>query len=130
MSASYHINNSEGLITITGTAQVRLSGAYEVAQQLFEDPAYDPNLPQLIDLRQSSLDIDKSTEEKFRDFILHGYRPLVNSSIAIVVDEKIERQTLARWYHLSSRMDKTELFDQYHQALKWLMHHEFANGSG
>lgn len=127
VSGTYHINNEEGLVTIKSAPQVQLDSCCSVGKQILADPAFDPKLPQLIDLRGSHNHMSYDEELTFRDFVLQQYRPQVSSSIAIVVDDNMDSKVLARLYHLSSRMDKTELFDHYHQALKWLMRNEFAS---
>ena len=39
--------------------------------------------------------------------------------------DHLDQMSVASLYHLSCNMPKTELFDQYEQALKWLMKNEF-----
>ena len=41
------------------------------------------------------------------------------------VDGSLDQRSLASLYHLSCSRDKTEVFDHYEQALKWLMRAEF-----
>ena len=126
VSGTYHINNEEGLVTIKSPADVQLHHTCDMAKRVLSDPAFDPELPQLVDLRGSHSTMTPAEEVQLSDFVLSEYRPRVESSIAIVVDDNMDSQVMARLYHLSSRMDKTELFDEYHQALKWLMRREFA----
>lgn len=126
VSGTYHISADDGLVTIKSAQQVSLIQSCHVARQVLADPAYDPELPQLIDLRGSHSGMTFSEELEFRDFVLSEYLPRVRSSIAVVIDDRMDEQVLARLYHLSSRTEKTELFDQYNQALKWLMRKEFA----
>ena len=127
MPGTYHINSNEGLVTIKSPSTLKLDNTCDMAMRMLDDPEFDPDLPQLVDLRGCHSSMTYTDELKFRDFILWEYRPRVASSIAIVVDDEMDSKVLARLYHLSSRMDKTELFDQYQQALKWLMRNEFAN---
>ena len=127
MPGTYHINNNEGLVTIKSPSSVHLDNTCDMAMRMLADPEFDPRLPQLVDLRGCRSSMNHSEEAQFRDFVLLQYRPRVSSSIAIVVDDDMDSKVLARLYHLSSQMEKTELFDQYQHALKWLMRNEFAN---
>ncbi len=126
MPCGYHINHEEGLVTITGSTDVEISEACKLGSQLLDDPSFDADLPQLVDLRGLTLSRNQQTSARFRKFVLETYRPRVSSSIAIVIDDSLDQLSLAGLYHMSCSMDKTELFDQYDQALKWLMRREFA----
>ena len=126
VSGTYHINADDGLVTIKSADMVSLNQCCTVARQVLADPCFDPDLPQLVDLRGSHNGMSFTEELEFRDFVLDEYLPNVRSSIAIVIDDQMDEKVLARLYHLSSRTEKTELFDQYNQALKWLMRKEFA----
>jgi hypothetical protein len=129
MPCGYHINHDEGLLTITGTTQVAIEEASQLAEEILIDPEFDPSLPQLVDLRGIKLSRSAASSIDFRDFMLHTYRPNIHASMAIVVDDSLDRHTLANLYHLACNMSQTELFDQYEQALKWLMRREFAESS-
>jgi hypothetical protein len=50
----------------------------------------------------------------------------VQASIAVIIDDSLDADTLAGLYHLSCATSITELFDHYDQAIKWLMRREFA----
>jgi hypothetical protein len=120
------MNLEDGLVTIKGEAQLSLASLVDLGEQVLADPGFDPYLPQLVDLRGMEVARDKAAAEALRHFTLSIYRPRVHSSIAIVVDGSLNEAELAGLYHLSCAMDKTELFDHYDQALKWLMRREFA----
>lgn len=126
MPCGYHMNLEDGLVTIKGEAQLSLASLVDLGEQVLADPGFDPYLPQLVDLRGMEVARDKAAAEALRHFTLSIYRPRVHSSIAIVVDGSLNEAELAGLYHLSCAMDKTELFDHYDQALKWLMRREFA----
>ncbi|NOX50301.1 MAG: hypothetical protein GXP16_07160 [Gammaproteobacteria bacterium] len=128
MPCGFHINKEEGLVTITGNQLVPLYEAVSMGKALMADQNFEPTLPNLVDLR--GLEISRSRDETlaFRRFILESYMPLINTSIAIVIDDSLDKSSLAGLYHLSCRMERTELFDHYEQALKWLMRREFQTG--
>jgi hypothetical protein len=132
MPCGYHINLEDGLVTISAEAELDLAQLHTLGQQVLADPAFDPYLPQLVDLRglnilheQDSLH-GQQTAEASRNFALSSYRPRVQSSVAVIIDESLDADSIASLFHLSCSMDKTELFDHYDQAIKWLMRREFA----
>lgn len=127
MSSGYHINADDGLISIHGTADATITEAMDVGRQLLTDPEFDPRLPHLIDFRGLHLEVAGKEAAEFATFALNHYRPAVSASVAIVVDDSLDRHALAALYHLICRMSPAELFDNYEQALKWLMRLEFAN---
>jgi hypothetical protein len=129
MPCGYHINHDEGLLTITATTRVAIEEANQLAEEILIDPEFDPSLPQLVDLRGIKLTRSAASTIDFRDFMLQTYRPNIQASMAIVVDDSLDRRTLANLYHLACNMSHTELFDHYEQALKWLMRREFADRS-
>ena len=126
MSCGYHINLEDGLTTISANAADAEDKLLALGQQIIADPEFDPKLPQLVDLRGLQMSAERTSTNALRDFTLTTYRPSVQASIAIVVNESLDEKSLAGLYHLSCAMDKTELFDHYDQALKWLMRREFA----
>ncbi|MEQ8692586.1 MAG: hypothetical protein RIC89_17350 [Pseudomonadales bacterium] len=126
MPCDYHINPNEGLVTITGSAEVSLAEAISTGRSLLVDQAYDPDLPHLIDLRDLRVDMSTQNPEVFRDFVLHEYRHRVTGLVAVVVNDSLQRRALAALYLLTSQVAQSELFDDYNLALRWLMRHEFA----
>ena len=125
MSLGYHINADEGIITINGSEQVALSEVQDLGTNLLRDEMFDPMLPQLVDLRGLELSFSAQEATHFSAFILNHYVPASAASIAIVVDGSIEDKRLASIYRLCCQMERSELFDHYDQALKWLMRREF-----
>ena len=125
MPCGYHINADEGLITISGTEDVPLQEAIALGEELLDDRAFESSLPHLVDLRGLVLTRTSAESEDFRDFVLDYYRPIVAASVAVLVDDSLDRGSLAALYHLTCRMDRTELFDDFEQALKWLVKREF-----
>lgn len=125
MPCDYHLNLDEGLITVSVTEEVPLEEVATFARQMLADPRYDPLLPQLFDLRGLTVTRTPPASADLRDFVLSEFRPKAHASIAIVVDGSLDQRSLASLYHLSCSRDKTEVFDHYEQALKWLMRAEF-----
>lgn len=126
MPSGYHINQEEGLVTLTGSTEMKILEACEIGRALLQDPEFDSQLPHLVDLRGLHLQRDARSSAQFRRFVLDTYVPRVHASIAVVVDDSLDQLSLAGLYHICCSMDRTELFDQYDQALKWLMRREFA----
>ena len=129
MPCGYHLNQEEGLVTITGTDKVSISEAIALGRKLLADPVFDSRLPHLIDLRGMEIDRSKEDSSEFRDFVLMSYRPMVAASIAVVIDHSLDQGSVASLYHLSCAMEQTEMFDRYDQALKWLMRREFVQSA-
>ena len=113
-------------MTMSAEADIAITELITLGQQLLADPEFDPYLPQLIDLRGLSVQHESGTADDLRQFVLSVYRPRVQSSIAVTIDESLDTESVAGLFHLSCAMDNTELFDHYDQAIKWLMRREFA----
>ena len=125
MPCGYHMNLEDGLVTINGAEELDMGAFVDLGEQVLSDPTFDPYLPQLVDLRGLQVGPDHVGATHLRDFIVTIYRPRVQSSIAVVIDGSLHERAVAGLYHLCCAMDATELFDQYDQALKWLMRREF-----
>ena len=126
MSVGYHINREDGLVTVTGKDSVCLAQAAELGQELLEDPDFDSALPHLVDVRGAQLDPSEADEKSFTAFALEVFSPRVTGSVAVLVDDDLSGRACADIYHLTCRMNNTELFDHYDHALRWLMRREFA----
>lgn len=127
MAAAYHISADDGLITVQVNTQVDLIELYEVANSLLNDPQYDPTLPLLLDLRGMQLDMAKAALTPFNEFIIESYGRNRDASIAVVIDEDLEAKECADIYWLACAVGSAELFEDYDQALKWLIRREFAD---
>ncbi len=127
MADAYHINADEGLITVRAPTGLTLPDALTLGQTLLADPAFDNSLPQLIDLREIAFEPDAEAAQRMHDFMLQEYRPAVAASMAVVINDEMDRAALAALYLLVCRMGRTELFDNYELALRWLMRIEFAS---
>lgn len=129
MPYGYTISHDEGLIAIHGSELVSLPSAIEIGRGILRDPDFDPELPQLFDLRGLTMMRNSEESRQFRDFSLYEYFPQVQAGVAVVVDDSLDDKSLAALYHLISQIDQVELFDNYDQALRWLMRKEFASES-
>ena len=123
------MNLEDGLVTLNGGDGVNAVQLLAIGEQMLADPEFDPYLPQLVDFRNLTTDPDRETSARIRDFCLQTYRPRVFASIAVVINDSLSPRAMSDIYHLTCAMDKTELFDQYDQALKWLMRREFVASS-
>ncbi|MEM6999864.1 MAG: hypothetical protein AAF529_03695 [Pseudomonadota bacterium] len=127
MACGYHINQEDGLITVTGNAELELSELATLGRDLLTDQEFCPEYAQLIDLRGIfPKQPDIAHRDTLRNFVVQEFRPSVKASIAVVIDDSLERLELADLYHLIVNLNDTELFDSYEQALKWLVRREFA----
>ena len=126
MPTGYHINESDGLITVEVAGSVDLGDIFEGARQFLADPSYDPNLPQLVDLRGMDIAWQATTIKPFTQFMLQNYAPQARACVAVVVDPELDGDTCARVYWLSCALGNSEVFDSYELALKWLMKQGFA----
>lgn len=125
MPMNYHISPDEGLITVNVTGDVRAGELARLGRSLLDEDAYDPDLPQLLDLR-GLRPVPAGELETLRRFVHDTYRPQVAGSVAVVIDEHLERSHSADIYLLTCAIGQAELFADYDQALKWLMRRAFA----
>jgi len=126
MPCGYHVSLEDGLVTVTGADQLDPQQLVALGKQILADPSFHPKLPHLVDLRGLLMTLDPESDQSMKTFFLKSYRSQVRSSIAIVVDDSLDTSIMASLFHVTCAMEKTELFDQYDQALKWLMRREFA----
>jgi len=126
MPCDYHINPDAGLVTITGSDDTTAKQFLELGERLLADPKFDAKLAQLMDLRGLTMAFQKDDNERMHDFSVNIYSPQVEANIAIIMDGDQDSKSIASMFRLACAMHKTELFDNYNQALKWLMRREFA----
>ncbi|NKC00585.1 MAG: hypothetical protein GKR90_19125 [Pseudomonadales bacterium] len=126
MPTGFHINQDDGLITVSGSEDVDAIEATSTFRSVLEHPEFDPGLPQLIDLRGLSSNApaahDFLTLERF---LLSTYRPKIEASIAVLVDDELDRFRMAAIFHLTCQLPRTELFDYFDHAIRWLIRNEF-----
>jgi len=127
MPAAYHISEDEALITIKAEGDVDLVELFELATSLQADPAYSPDTPLLVDLREMRVTLQAAVVKPFNRFILTHFGPSREASIAVVVDSGMNSELCAAIYWLNCAMGGSEMFEDYDHALKWLIKREFAN---
>jgi hypothetical protein len=126
MPSTYHINPDEGLITVKIDGEVDLAEVFETAHGLCEDPAYDPALPLLADLRGMRVALQEAALKPFNRFIISQFGKPRSASIAVVVDQEMDKELCAAVYWLNCAVSVSEMFEDYDLALKWLIRREFA----
>ena len=126
MPATHHINSDEGLITVRITGQVDLVEVFEAARDLYDDADYDPALPLLADLRGMRLTLHAAALKPFNRFIISHFGKPRSASIAVVVDHEMDKELCAAVYWLNCAVNGSEMFEDYDQALRWLIRREFA----
>ena len=125
MPAGYHISEDEGLISVQVSDRIDLVELYESAKALHSDPSYSHELPLLVDLRNMRLTISQPATAPFSRFIITRFNGRAGSN-AVVIDPDLENELFTGIHWLACAVSGTELFDDYDQALKWLIRREFA----
>lgn len=130
MALGYHISQEDGLVTIRGEGRATFDELAQLGQQLIGDPDYDDGMPQLIDLRGLRIAAGGiaagGTLDALRAFVQRHYRQRVNASVAVVIDDRLERRHAATIFRLTCEIGDAELFSDYGLAIRWLMRQAFA----
>lgn len=137
MPATYHIDQSEGLITVRAQGELTLRSLMAMGHALLGDRRYVPELPQLLDFRGMRVvaalppgavgkPAPASDLDLLKQFVSGPYRDRTACSIAVVIDQHLESEHCAEIYLLTCAIAGAELFAEYDLALKWLMRREFA----
>lgn len=127
MGAEYHINERDELITLTAKGSISSSQACVCVDEMLSDAAFDPALPQLVDLREAEFTGTEDDLKRFETYLLGDYRPQLDASVAIVVNPDWDQETCARAFWMSCALGHAELFDGWNQACKWLIKREFTS---
>lgn len=127
MPVGYHINPDDGLVTVRGDGDVTIGELVGVGESILADPAYDPALPQLVDLR-GLRPAPRDDLERLQSFVHDDYRDRVAANVAVVIDDHLESRHCADIFLITCAIHDAELFVDYDQALKWLMRNAFATG--
>ena len=127
--AQYHINHEDEFVAIQFTGEIDLVDAYELCQALLADPKFDPNLPQLADVREVHLKLTAGAIKPFLRYVTTRYRPRVHGPIAIVLDGTMDDAFCAGVFRFACNMHDTEVFDDYGLAIKWLLGNGWASRS-
>lgn len=126
MPPGYHIANDDGLISIQVADEIDLAELYELAKSVLSSTDYAAELPLLADLRGMRLELNRDAAKPFSNFVINNFRnrPV---SMAVVIDGDMNRELSAAIYWLACAVGRTEVFDDYDHALKWLIRREFAH---
>lgn len=127
MSAEYHINEADELVTLRLSGRVNGDQVRECVEAMLVDKLFHSNMPQLIDLREARPIGREPESQEFEKFITDFYRHKVTATIAIVSNLDWDHDMCAWVYWLSCALENAELFDEWSQACRWLVRHEFNN---
>ena len=125
MSAEFHINPQDELITFTATGAVTSSEACVCLDEMLAHPQFSSELPQLIDLRTAQIAGTADELKRFETFLLGDYGTRLNASVAVVVNPEWDEATCSHAFWLSCALQHAELFDDWNQACRWLIRKEF-----
>ena len=119
--ARYHINREDEFIALLLEGDVDLVDVYELCQSLLADPAFDPQLPQLADVRKVRLKLTPGAMRPFLGYVTTRYRPRVDAPIAVILDGTMDDAFCAGVFRFVCKVQDTEVFDDYALAIKWLL---------
>ena len=126
MPLSYHIDAEQGLITVSGADVVAGPELVTCARALVTDPAFDQNLPHLVDIRGMSVaEIHAGERNALSQILETEYEQRETACVAVVVDEHLESEQTADLYRWVCRLEQFELFDSFDLALRWLVKRGF-----
>lgn len=125
MPAQYHINEADELVTLRFSGRVNCAQVQSCVEEMLTDELFEPNMPQLIDLREAKPIGREANSVEFEHFITDFYRHKVTATIAIVSNLEWDHDICAWVYWLSCALENAELFDEWTQACRWLVRHEF-----
>jgi len=125
MAIEYHINARDDLITVTVTGAVTASDACSGLGDMLNDAQFNPELPQLVDLRKAELEGSQADLQGFENFLLTDYRSRLSAGVAIVVNPQWTEDICAQAFWMCCALYRAELFDNWNQACKWLIKNEF-----
>ena len=128
MAAAYHINDDAGLITVRAEGNVDPKTLQAVGRALLQDAGFDPGLPQVMDFRGLRLPGDPVALADLTAFVEQEFGSQLSGSVAVVIDEDLEAGLCADVYQVTCTVARAELFEDYDQALRWIMRREFVPG--
>jgi hypothetical protein len=122
VTASYHINREDEFVSLRLTGAVDLVEIYELCQSFLDDPHFSRTWPHLVDLRGLDIDVKPGAMRPFSQFLLTKYRPEFSAApMAIVMDADRDSEFSAGLYRFTCGLGNAELFDDYAQAVRWLI---------
>ena len=127
MPLDYHIDTDSGLINLTGQDRLEISDLVRCGEALLEDQAFDPTLPQLLDLREAEIAApDGLTYEPDVLAFIERFNQQVRAGVAVIVPGGLEKSIIAEVYRATCQFARAELFEDYDHAMRWLIKTEFA----
>lgn len=117
----YHINHEDEFVTLHLEGETDLVDVYELCQRLLNDAEYNPEWPQLVDLRALQLSLQEGAMRPFARYVKAKYRPKVSAPIAVILDGSMDGDFCAGVFRFVCSMHNAEVFDDYALAIKWLL---------
>jgi hypothetical protein len=121
VAIDYHINREDEFVTIRLDGDADLAQVYDLCRTLLNDPSYNPEWPQLVDVRGIRLALKPGAMRPFARYVLTTYRPRVNAPIAVVLDGSMDDAFCAGVFRFVCSLSNAEVFDDYALAIKWLV---------
>jgi len=119
---SYHINTADEFVSVRFDGKIDLVEIYELARSFLADPDFSPSWPHLVDLRGMDVAIEPGAMRPFARFMLTSYRPnFADAPLALVIDSDRDPEFAAGVYRFTCGLGNAELFDDYAQAVSWLL---------
>ena len=120
MSLEYHIDANESLITVSVEDGLRPGDMELLAAQLLEDPLFDADMAQLLDLRQAKIELPDDHAKLLARYLLKKYNPAIDGNIAVVIDPDLTPADTAMVFRITCALERAELFEDFDMAVKWL----------
>ena len=130
MAARYHINAEDEFVALQFDGDVDLVEVYELCEAVLKDPDFNPQWPQLADVRNIRLKLSADAMRPFLRYATLKYRPRISAPIAVVLDGAMDDAFCAGIFRFVCRLPDTEVFDDYALALKWLLKNGWARQAG
>jgi len=121
MPALVHINEDSQFTSVHIDGSVSVNDLQNLLDTVLEDDTFEVTWPQLVDLRGARIKSDGFSLQILLNSIYTQYRPNIKASMAIILDGSIDGELFASVYRFVCNIPNTELFDDYAQALKWLI---------
>ena len=130
MPLSYHIDSDAGLITLTGADLLSPDDMLASIERLLEEETFDPGLPQLLDLREVVFSGGGARADDPRVLtLLQRFNDLVTANIAVIIAGDLPKHELAAIYRATCQFSRAELFEDFDQAMRWLIRTEFVGAA-
>jgi hypothetical protein len=127
VAAQYHINREDEFVALRFDGDVDLFEVRELCQTLLTDPDFNPNWPQLADMRGIELKLTHGAMRQFLDYATSTYRPRIAAPIAFVLDGSKDDAFCAGVFRFVCGLSDAEVFDDYALAIKWLLKNGWPN---